>query len=1066
MILTPLSTTNRPGLSALQYRVGTFSAFYQTMLSRLSSEDFPALAGLAARTPDDPAIALLDGWSALLDILTFYQERIANEGYLRTATERTSILELARLTGYTLNPGVAASVYLAYTMDKGKSVTIPAGSRAQSMAAQGTLPESFETSVDLDAADTYNSLGIRKTQPSLLADDTMTIYVDGTANNLKPNDTLLLVSETGPVPRRIAAVEFQPQQSQTKVTLQPSTIPQKGATPQPLEAIASTASATAGLAPLSSSDGSVSDSPSLGGIVLPVIPSPFAQLRKLITPLSKPPAAHPPNPQELVRSVASSFTTQSANTPALLKTLYPSLEPQLDAAFRNAVVSPPLASEAFIFRVKAGPFGSNAPLQFVAPAAKTGGPGTYKEWDLQRVTGGGSEAFRLDATITTQPSTGILTVGFTVTLGETTFTQAAGAVSQSAPMTVNIPAANETIVVSVARIADGQGNQGTAVVTLTLQKSDATLTLGQGVSATGIQLISTSVVPTDNVYRFLVAGSMPSTGTSQATETGDVLWLDAPYDQIQPNTWVALDGARSLVAKTTATSVASRADYGLVGRVTRLSLDHDWIDPSKDTFADVRNTTVYAQAESLTLREETIDTPVSGERLELDNLYTGLDAGRWIIVQGERVDLPGVTAAELVMLAGVDEDVQRTSTAADAPPRPGEQVHSFLNLTNSLAYEYTRDSFTITANVVHATHGQSCSEIIGSGDSSQAFQNFALHQKPLTYVSAATATGSQSTLDLRVNDVLWSEAPQLLAMGPTDRKYLIQTDDSGTSTVVFGDGTHGLRVPTGTENIQADYRTGLGVEGNVDAQAISLLATRPLGVRSVINPIAAVGGADPESRDQARQNIPVGLSALNRLVSVQDYEDFSRGFAGVTKASAVLMSTSRPLVYLTIAGADGTTITPASDLYVNLTAALRDLGDLNFRVEVAGCELLLVVLSSDVAILPDYLWEDVEPVIRAALLDLLSFQNRDLGQDVLASEVIAGIQAVEGVNYVDLQTMAAVSRNFTAADLSALTTPGAAPPDRIVSNGARYGNNGSILPAQLAFLSPDLTDLLILNRIK
>ena len=47
----------------------------------------------------------------MLDVLTFYQERIANEGYLRTATERRSMLELARAIGYELSPGVAASTY-------------------------------------------------------------------------------------------------------------------------------------------------------------------------------------------------------------------------------------------------------------------------------------------------------------------------------------------------------------------------------------------------------------------------------------------------------------------------------------------------------------------------------------------------------------------------------------------------------------------------------------------------------------------------------------------------------------------------------------------------------------------------------------------------------------------------------------------------------------------------------------------------------------------------------------------------------------------------------------------
>jgi hypothetical protein len=39
-------------------------------------------------------------------------------GYLCTATERRSVLELARLLGYKLRPGVAATVYLAYTMDE------------------------------------------------------------------------------------------------------------------------------------------------------------------------------------------------------------------------------------------------------------------------------------------------------------------------------------------------------------------------------------------------------------------------------------------------------------------------------------------------------------------------------------------------------------------------------------------------------------------------------------------------------------------------------------------------------------------------------------------------------------------------------------------------------------------------------------------------------------------------------------------------------------------------------------------------------------------------------------
>ena len=61
------------------------------MLARLSSADYPALAPLKTRDDDDFSIALLDATAVVLDILTFYQERLANESYLRTATQLHSL---------------------------------------------------------------------------------------------------------------------------------------------------------------------------------------------------------------------------------------------------------------------------------------------------------------------------------------------------------------------------------------------------------------------------------------------------------------------------------------------------------------------------------------------------------------------------------------------------------------------------------------------------------------------------------------------------------------------------------------------------------------------------------------------------------------------------------------------------------------------------------------------------------------------------------------------------------------------------------------------------------------
>ena len=110
---TPMRVSNRPGLSAIAYRTGTWSEFYETMLARLSSGEAKALDQLRTRDKDDFAIALLDAWSVVSDVMTFYQERFANESYIRSSRERRSLVELARLVGYQPSAGVAAEAWLS-----------------------------------------------------------------------------------------------------------------------------------------------------------------------------------------------------------------------------------------------------------------------------------------------------------------------------------------------------------------------------------------------------------------------------------------------------------------------------------------------------------------------------------------------------------------------------------------------------------------------------------------------------------------------------------------------------------------------------------------------------------------------------------------------------------------------------------------------------------------------------------------------------------------------------------------------------------------------------------------
>src|SRR4051794_13898474 len=96
--VVPRSVANPPGREALAYRVGTFDSFLATMKAQLTGLESITgatnpLDKLRTRATDDPAVAFLDAWAMVADVLTFYQERIANEGYLPTALERRSLSE-------------------------------------------------------------------------------------------------------------------------------------------------------------------------------------------------------------------------------------------------------------------------------------------------------------------------------------------------------------------------------------------------------------------------------------------------------------------------------------------------------------------------------------------------------------------------------------------------------------------------------------------------------------------------------------------------------------------------------------------------------------------------------------------------------------------------------------------------------------------------------------------------------------------------------------------------------------------------------------------------------------
>jgi len=873
-VATPRPVANRPGLPAVTYRSGRFVDFRTSQLARLSADERPALASLQSRENDDFTIALIDAWSCVCDVLGFYQERIANESWLGTATERLSLVELGRLIGYRPAPGIAAAAALAFTMEDPPgapspvaSVSIPLGSRVQSVPGPGESAQTFETVETIEARVAWNGLVPRQSLFVAPATGDTGTWLAGVATGLKVGDAIVILGDerlAGPKTelwdfRKLTSVQADPAGDRTRVDW----------------------------------------TPPLGSITPP------------------------------------GDTAQSGH-------------------------------RIFAMRARAALFGWNAPHPSLLPDAVKG----ESDWE-----------FYIDRKI-----------------------------------------------IQLDSLQDG----------------------------------------------FVVGGWVALT---QPPGLAELYRIEEAID-------------------------AGRAEFALSGRGTQLTLDAAKAK-DLDVFArDYRSVSVYGKSEELPFTPAPILIPVMGDWIALSGLVEGLGEGRRLVVRGRRAQ--AMVAAEGLGLT-VPEDPAATAPlaagtrvtllSAPAPTAalqrsiwhlraPGgfegyveadddaflyvaadesaefiaetpilakieldDESHSALRLTAALAAAFDRPTSLVHANVAMATHGETTQEILGDGNGARPFQSFLLKQAPLTFVSAANETGSESTLAVRVDDVLWHEVPTLYGRTARQRVFEIRTHDDATAAVQFGDGVRGARLPTGRNNVVATYRKGIGAAGNIGAGTLTMALDRPLGLKDVFNPLAAMGGEDAETLASARENAPIGTLTLGRVVSLENYRQFALGFAGIAKARADWMwdGAARRIV-VTVAGPGGAALDEASGgVLDNLTRALRDLGDPFVRLTVMGFEPATFHLEGRIAVLPDHDPKIVLAAVEAALRDAYGFERRGFARLVASSEILATIQQVAGVGGVDLDKLYRSKGSGSAPILHA----------RLLARPVSLGPGNKLLAAEILTLHPD-----------
>jgi len=301
-------------------------------------------------------------------------------------------------------------------------------------------------------------------------------------------------------------------------------------------------------------------------------------------------------------------------------------------------------------------------------------------------------------------------------------------------------------------------------------------------------------------------------------------------------------------------------------------------------------------------------------------------------------------------------------------------------------------------NLLSMSRGKSVNgEVLGSGDASSAGQEFVLQKSPLTYLlSADSSSGGnyRSTLRVWVNGIEWQEVQSFYGQKPTAAIFVTHEDDDDQTHVQFGDGINGARLPSGTNNIVANYRFGSGAAAP-DAGKLTTIVTAQPGLTAVRNPIAPTGGADPDPASQIRRYAPLSVMTFGRAVSGQDYEVIAASTPGVARAHAYwsfdfLQQRTTVTVYV---GDDDGAVNAA-------TIALQGDADPNRPVVVRLATAVPVHISFAIAIDPRYVAATVIAAVQQALLDplngLFGSERIGIGEVIYASEIYEACLSVPG----------------------------------------------------------------------
>jgi len=312
----------------------------------------------------------------------------------------------------------------------------------------------------------------------------------------------------------------------------------------------------------------------------------------------------------------------------------------------------------------------------------------------------------------------------------------------------------------------------------------------------------------------------------------------------------------------------------------------------------------------------------------------------------------------------------------------------------------------VYANVAKAGHGETRGQsVLGSGNRIEPNQEFLFAKTGLAFEQDNNfASGVRASVAVQVDDRVWTQVDNLRDSESTDTHFETTLNEDHQLLVRFGDGLHGQRLPTGTNNLVLQARFGAGISGNLPAASLSKLKKPHPLVEAALQPDAATGGGDLETGESLRELAPASVLTLERAVSIADYGHIAQRHASIWQARSYALpdtarATDRVEVVLVPAGGGALSL----DFKTSMKTYLEGFSRPGVLVYIEGYQAILldlrIVLRVDINA---YDGDKIAELVRLSLLDSFSLQKAVLAEPLYLSRVYQVIEAVEGVENVDV----------------------------------------------------------------